>query len=173
MLDLADFAAEDGRATRTLAVSFATPGVKAAAGVPAKMLITIGCEAGAPVSCCVRCSAHFWYPGRLVRHPGRQARGGRPRQDADHDPVRHGRTRSLPCARHCIGRNPLLEARTGAWPGGWGLEKWSGVLAGKLGMLTVAGSGCMHRCLACRLATATCPFTPSRVHEPVKCWAWE
>ena len=48
VLDLADFAAEDGRATRTLAVSFATPAVKAAAGVPAKMLITIGCDARAP-----------------------------------------------------------------------------------------------------------------------------
>ena len=48
VLDLADFAAEDGRATRTLAVSFATPAVKAAASVPAKMLITIGCATGAP-----------------------------------------------------------------------------------------------------------------------------
>ena len=46
VLDLADFAAEDGRATRTLAVAFSSAAVKAAAGGVAKMLITIGCATG-------------------------------------------------------------------------------------------------------------------------------
>jgi hypothetical protein len=41
VVDLADFAAEDGRATRALAVAFGSPAAKAAAG-PAKMTLTIG-----------------------------------------------------------------------------------------------------------------------------------
>jgi hypothetical protein len=41
VVDLADFAAEDGRATRALAVAFGSPATKAAVG-PAKMTLTIG-----------------------------------------------------------------------------------------------------------------------------------
>lgn len=100
VLDLADFAAEDGRATRTLAVSFSTPAVKAAAGVPAKMLITIGCATGAPLAAV--CAPESW-------------------------------------------SDPLLEERTGAGPGALVCEGWSGVLAGQLGMLALAGRGCTHR----------------------------
>ncbi|KAK9830927.1 hypothetical protein WJX81_006480 [Elliptochloris bilobata] len=47
VVDLADFAAEDGRATRALAVAFSSAAVKAAVG-SAKMLLTIGCLARRP-----------------------------------------------------------------------------------------------------------------------------
>lgn len=43
VVDLADFAAEDGRATRAFAVAFSSPAVKAAVG-GSKMLLTIGCS---------------------------------------------------------------------------------------------------------------------------------
>ncbi len=65
VVDLADFAAEDGRATRALAVAFGSPATKAAVG-PAKMTLTIG---RGPTHAPARGPAACVGPPRVRWHP--------------------------------------------------------------------------------------------------------